>query len=115
MFSRVFAAVLVALPIIVSAVPAPTEPHSHGQCNVGEISCCRHTQEIPGAPSAGVSGGLLGGLGLNIPFLLGIDCTPISVLGIGGNNCAAQPVCCENNSFNGLINLFNCAPINLNL
>lgn len=38
---------------------------------------------------------VLGGL-LTLPLpLLGLDCTPISALGAGGNNCAAQPVCCQ--------------------
>jgi len=35
--------------------------------------------------------------GTGIP--VGIDCTPISVLGVGGNKCEQQTVCCTNNEF----------------
>ncbi|GAB88060.1 hypothetical protein GORBP_124_00010, partial [Gordonia rubripertincta NBRC 101908] len=50
--------------------------------------------------------------GVNIP--IGLTCDPISVIGIGGNSCTAQPVCCENNNFNGVVAL-GCTPVNLNL
>ncbi|KAL0570329.1 hypothetical protein V5O48_011625, partial [Marasmius crinis-equi] len=36
---------------------------------------------------------------------VGVTCSPISVLGAGGNKCASQTVCCENNSFNGIVAL----------
>lgn len=38
-----------------------------------------------------VLGGLLGDIG--------VSCTPINVLPIGGSQCSAQTVCCEDNSY----------------
>ena len=46
--------------------------------------------------------GLLGLLGINVEdvtALVGVTCSPISVIGIGSAGCAASPVCCTNNSF----------------
>ena len=68
------------------------------QCNTGAIQCCDSVQS---ASSTGVSS-LLGLLGivlenLNIP--VGLNCSPLSIIGIGGNSCTAAPVCCENNTF----------------
>ena len=33
-----------------------------------------------------------------INALLGVGCSPISVIGVGGNSCSANPVCCTNNA-----------------
>ncbi|EEB89522.1 hypothetical protein MPER_12369, partial [Moniliophthora perniciosa FA553] len=35
----------------------------------------------------------------------GVTCSPISALGLSGNSCNAQTVCCENNSFHGRVAL----------
>ncbi|KAG2032424.1 hypothetical protein BDR03DRAFT_970119 [Suillus americanus] len=44
---------------------------------------------------------------------VGLGCTPISVIGTGdGASCLQQPVCCSNESYNGLVNI-GCTPINL--
>ncbi|CAA7269621.1 unnamed protein product [Cyclocybe aegerita] len=64
-----------------------------------------------------ILGPLLGILGLvinPINAIVGVTCSPIDVIGIGGNSCSAQPVCCQNNSFNGIIAI-GCTPVNLNL
>jgi hypothetical protein len=60
---------------------------------------------------------LLGLLGIalgSVTGLVGLTCSPLSIIGAGGNSCSAQPVCCTNNSFNGIVSL-GCSPINLNL
>ncbi|KAF8966177.1 hydrophobin [Flammula alnicola] len=64
-----------------------------------------------------VEGNLLGVLGIviqGVEALVGIQCSPIDIAGIGQNSCNEQPVCCENTSFNGLIAI-GCVPININL
>jgi hypothetical protein len=46
--------------------------------------------------------GLLGLLGIvvaDLSGLVGVTCSPITVIGAGTTNCANQVVCCSNNSF----------------
>ncbi|KAH8822407.1 hypothetical protein DL96DRAFT_1714726 [Flagelloscypha sp. PMI_526] len=45
--------------------------------------------------------------------VVGLDCSPINVIGNGGNSCSSQPVCCSNNKFNGVI-VIGCTPITIN-
>ncbi|KIJ63808.1 hypothetical protein HYDPIDRAFT_91924 [Hydnomerulius pinastri MD-312] len=110
MFARLFAvASLAAL-----AVAGPTSVYARdGQCNTGAINCCNNVQ------SASEFSQLFSMLGLGdvlagVTGDVGTDCTPITVVGTGsGATCQQQPVCCTDNTFNGLINI-GCSPINLN-
>ncbi|KAG7439268.1 fungal hydrophobin, partial [Guyanagaster necrorhizus] len=82
-------------------------------CSTGTVQCCDSVQ----SPSSNVVQTLLGLLGIPIGDVtanVGVTCSPISVIGVGGNSCSAQTVCCENNSFNGVIAL-GCSPINIGL
>ncbi|KAI3597612.1 hydrophobin [Moniliophthora roreri] len=45
---------------------------------------------------------------------VGLTCDPITVIGAGGNSCSASPVCCSDNSFNGVIAI-GCVPVTLGL
>ncbi|KAJ3517675.1 hypothetical protein NLJ89_g351 [Agrocybe chaxingu] len=46
---------------------------------------------------------------------VGAQCSPITVIGLSsGASCGSQPVCCSNNSFNGVVAI-GCSPINVNL
>ncbi|KAJ3560046.1 hypothetical protein NP233_g383 [Leucocoprinus birnbaumii] len=101
---------VLALPAIAAATAIPRQS---GNCNTGSISCCNQVQQ---ANSTAVSqlGGLLGIVLDPIEGLIGLGCSPLNILGIGGNSCSAQPVCCTGNTFGGLISL-GCNPINLNL
>ncbi|KAF9047846.1 hydrophobin, partial [Panaeolus papilionaceus] len=87
--------------------PATTTAPS---CNTGSLQCCNSVQNVSAQQvllsTLGISAGSVSGL-------VGLSCSAISVAGAGGNSCSAQPVCCTNNSFNGLISL-GCSPINLN-
>ncbi|GLB40808.1 putative hydrophobin [Lyophyllum shimeji] len=108
MFARFSAVFLLALPLLAAAGGQPTN-----ECNTGPIQCCNSVQS---ADSKSVAG-LLSFLGVAVQGLtgqVGVTCNPISGIGIGGNSCAAQPVCCKDNSFNGVIAL-GCSPINVNL
>ncbi|KAF5354403.1 hypothetical protein D9758_010747 [Tetrapyrgos nigripes] len=129
MFSRIstlfFAAILlfaanlavatdhpVTKTVTITAPPTTvTEPAS--QCNTGPIQCCNSVDK---AGSAAVSTilGLLGVIIQDLNVLVGINCSPISVIGVGGNSCTAAPVCCEDNTFNGLIAV-GCVPVIINL
>ncbi|PPQ67021.1 hypothetical protein CVT24_011315 [Panaeolus cyanescens] len=107
MFSRAASFSVLALPIFAAATVIPRD----GNCNTGQINCCNSTMSSSLTTLAQL-GGLLG---LSLPAvegLIGLSCSPITVLGLGGNSCSAQPVCCTNNSFGGLISL-GCNAINL--
>ncbi|KIJ62697.1 hypothetical protein HYDPIDRAFT_30289 [Hydnomerulius pinastri MD-312] len=84
------------------------------QCNTGPINCCNSVQQASQVSNleslCGVTQADAGVLGL-----VGLDCTPITVIGTGsGCNAQAQPVCCTNNDFNGVVNL-GCSPVNINV
>ncbi|KAF8649124.1 hypothetical protein AX16_006005 [Volvariella volvacea WC 439] len=124
MFARIYSAsafALVALTALVAAggptqtvtVTATPSPTPGGQCNTGEITCCNQVQSA-GTPAVSTLLGLLGIVVQDVNVPIGITCSPISVIGIGGNSCTAQPVCCQNNTFNGVVAI-GCTPINISL
>nr|ABG33849.1 hydrophobin [Paxillus involutus] len=106
MFTRVFTVVSVAALAIAGAAPT-------SQCNTGTTQCCNNVQ------SASSMNQLLSAVGFvnvlaGLTGNVGTDCTPITAVGTGsGADCTAQPVCCTDNTFNGLINI-GCTPININ-
>ncbi|KAI0653914.1 fungal hydrophobin [Cubamyces menziesii] len=91
--------------ITVSA-PASTPT---GTCSTGPIQCCQSV----GKASDPAFNALLGLLGVVIDgfdALLGLQCSPISIVGVGQSTCTANVVCCENNSVGSLISI-GCIPI----
>ncbi|EGO01041.1 hypothetical protein SERLA73DRAFT_105567 [Serpula lacrymans var. lacrymans S7.3] len=101
----------VTTTVTITATAPGTTITSVSQCNTGDLQCCN---SVESASSAGASLllGLLGIVLSDVTGLVGITCSPLSVIGIGSSSCTAEPVCCENNSFNGLISL-GCSPITL--
>ncbi|EJD00348.1 hydrophobin-domain-containing protein [Fomitiporia mediterranea MF3/22] len=96
--------------VTITSGPAP----SSGSCNTGPVQCC-NSVEPASSENASKQLGLLGIVLQDVNIPIGITCNPISVLGLGSSGtCNAQTVCCENNNFNGLINI-GCTPINLGL
>ncbi|KZT24901.1 hypothetical protein NEOLEDRAFT_401886 [Neolentinus lepideus HHB14362 ss-1] len=94
-----------------SPAPGPTT----SQCNTGTVQCCQQLQSA-GSPEHTTLSGLLGLFGdlANLP--IGVGCSPIPVGGLAqGATCTATPVCCENNSSGGPLNLVSagCVPITL--
>ncbi|KAJ8454038.1 hypothetical protein ONZ51_g13260 [Trametes cubensis] len=67
-------------------------------------------------PEEASSQGLLTGLaGVNVQDLtglVGVQCSPITVIGGSGSTCKQQPVCCENNSVGSLVSV-GCVPVML--
>ncbi|KAH8109099.1 hydrophobin-251 [Phellopilus nigrolimitatus] len=110
MFSKL--AFVASLAVLAVATPAPTSPPP-SQCDTGPIQCCSSVQSA-GSPSIASLLGLLGIVVQDVTVPIGVNCSPISVIGVGGNDCTADPVCCENNDFNGIIAI-GCTPINVNL
>ncbi|RDX44329.1 hypothetical protein OH76DRAFT_1301733, partial [Lentinus brumalis] len=85
-----------------------------GQCNTGEIQCCDSVKDSKSPEMSSV----LSSLGIDITDDLGLSgtsCSPIDTLGLGGGTeCNQKPVCCNNNTYQGLINI-GCVPIDLEL
>ncbi|OBZ77312.1 Hydrophobin-3 [Grifola frondosa] len=108
MFSRIAAISFLALPLLAAATPVLRRD----SCNTGSIQCCNSTTTADDA-SVSALAGLLGVVLGPVEGLIGLGCSPISVVGVGsGSACNASPVCCENNSVGGLISI-GCVPIQL--
>ncbi|GLB44708.1 putative hydrophobins [Lyophyllum shimeji] len=103
--------VLLVLPLLAVAVALPGG--GPNQCNTGPVQCCNSVQSADNENVAGLLG-VLGIIAQGATGQVGFDCNPISGIAIAGNSCSAQPVCCENNQFNGLIAV-GCNPINVNV
>ncbi|KAF8997848.1 fungal hydrophobin-domain-containing protein [Cyathus striatus] len=83
------------------------------QCNTGSLHCC---QSVQSASSQSVAK-LLALLGVPVQGVnaqVGLTCTPVTVIGIAGNNCDAQPACCTGQNYNGAV-VLGCNPISANL
>ncbi|KAK0200379.1 hydrophobin-251 [Desarmillaria ectypa] len=115
MFARLytlFVALFFAIPLLASASALPRG--GGNACTTGEVQCCDSVQN---SGSNGLATTLLGLLGVVVGSVgvdVGITCSPLSVIGVGGNSCSAQTVCCANNSFNGVIAV-GCTPLNVGL
>ncbi|KAF9002208.1 fungal hydrophobin-domain-containing protein [Cyathus striatus] len=99
-----------ALPLLAaaSAVPRTDSP----QCNTGPVQCCNSLQSADSKEVTTLAG-LLGIVLTGVTGLVGVNCSPISGVGVGGTSCNAQPVCCNGNNFNGVI-VVGCSPIIIN-
>ncbi|KAF9457570.1 fungal hydrophobin [Collybia nuda] len=104
---------MLALPLLSAATTTPTTPAS--ECDVDNLKCCNSTQESDALTPPLTT--LLGLLGVNLSDLtamVGSTCGALHILSLGVSDCTAQPVCCSNNNFNGIVAL-GCTPINLSL
>ncbi|PPQ74990.1 hypothetical protein CVT26_011773 [Gymnopilus dilepis] len=92
MFARAAAVLLVALPVLVVSQGGGDE------CTTGSLQCCSSFELVTNV------GDVVGGVGIN--------CSPVTVVGAGGTSCSEQPFCCSGTTFNGLI-ATGCTPIRL--
>ncbi|KAL4071724.1 fungal hydrophobin-domain-containing protein [Scleroderma yunnanense] len=86
------------------------------QCSNGGIYCCNDVGTYGSHKNVN---SVVKDLGLQsyvpIGTQCGLQCSPITGIGAGsGASCSQQTVCCQNNNFNGLINI-GCSPINISL
>ncbi|KAI0777709.1 fungal hydrophobin-domain-containing protein [Trametes elegans] len=89
--------------------PAST-PSSASSCSTGPIQCCNQVQSASD-PATSILLGLLGIVLDGVDALVGLNCSPITVIGVGsGGNCNANAVCCQNNNVGGLISI-GCVPV----
>ncbi|KAG7441657.1 hydrophobin-251 [Guyanagaster necrorhizus] len=90
MFVRLSAFTLLALPLLATATVLPRQD----TCASGSAQCCNSVQSYV--------------------HRSGVTCSPITGIGAGGTDCSDQPVCCTDNSYNGVVAL-GCTPINVGL
>ncbi|EEB89895.1 hypothetical protein MPER_11961 [Moniliophthora perniciosa FA553] len=105
---------LVALATLAAATPARRgggEPAS--SCSTAPVQCCNTVTNAGDKTAAGILA-LIGVVVQDLNILVGITCSPITVIGAGGSGCSANPVCCSDNSHGGLISI-GCVPVDLNL
>ncbi|KAF8907040.1 type 1 hydrophobin [Gymnopilus junonius] len=109
MFSKVALFVAASMAVFVAAAPSGI----NNSCNTGAVQCCNSLVDSKSA-EANVLFSLLGVALDTVSGTVGVNCAPITIIGTGsGADCSAQPVCCDNNSFNGLVAV-GCTPINVN-
>ncbi|KAM5545795.1 hypothetical protein V8D89_000833 [Ganoderma adspersum] len=98
MFAKLLALSLSALAILAAATATPA-PAGSTSCSTGSIQCCESVQ----AASSPAAASLLASIGVvvqDVTTPIGITCSPISVIGVGGSDaCSADTVCCEDNAF----------------
>ncbi|KAK0447421.1 fungal hydrophobin [Desarmillaria tabescens] len=80
-------------------------------CDSANLQCCNSVQS-GNSNAVGMLLGLLGVVLSDVTALVGISCTPITIVGVGSTGCNQQTVCCQNNTFNGIIAI-GCVPINI--
>lgn len=108
---RVAIASLLALPVLAVATPLSVR-QSGGTCSTGTVQCCEKTVSSSSS-SANLLLGLLGIVVGDLTDLIGLQCSPITVIGVGtGNACGSNVVCCSNTASGGLIGI-GCLPIEL--
>ncbi|KAI0737157.1 fungal hydrophobin-domain-containing protein [Daedaleopsis nitida] len=116
MFAKLFA--ISALAILAAATPAPNggsgsgSGSGAGSCSTGAIQCCESVQKADSKAVAPILAAL-GVVVQDVTAMVGLSCSPITAIGVGsGSSCSANTVCCENNSFGGLLSV-GCLPVTL--
>ncbi|KAF8956890.1 fungal hydrophobin-domain-containing protein [Flammula alnicola] len=99
------------LPTGILPTSLPIGPSDN--CNTGSALCCTSTETSSPTILSALSG-ILGTTLPDISGLIGVSCSGLDIIGVGGNSCSQQPVCCSDNSFNGVIAL-GCSPLNINV
>ncbi|KAF8154960.1 fungal hydrophobin-domain-containing protein [Crassisporium funariophilum] len=111
MFSKI--ALFAAASMAVFVAAAPTPGGIQNSCNTGPVQCCNSTMDGESEQFNAITA-LLGIVTGPVTGQVGVNCTPLTVVGLGsGASCTQQPVCCEGNNFNGLI-VIGCSPTNIN-
>jgi len=105
MFSKILFVATFIAAVFAGDLPA-------SQCAVGHLQCCDSVQPA-GSDAASQLLALVGANVQGVAVPIGITCSPISVIAVGAaSNCAAQPVCCEDNNYNGVVAV-GCTPVNV--
>ncbi|KAM5542017.1 hypothetical protein V8D89_004327 [Ganoderma adspersum] len=108
MLTRALALALAPLPLLAAASPVALDGGS--DCGTGGFQCCDTTETAGSAAGAA----LLSQLGIvvqDVTALLGANCSPITVIGVGtGSSCSTNTVYCTDNSHGSLVSI-GCVPV----
>ncbi|EJF60582.1 fungal hydrophobin-domain-containing protein [Dichomitus squalens] len=100
-------------PTTVTITQTASGPEPTSACTTGSIQCCDSTEAVSATdPDAAAILGLLGVVVEGVDVLVGLSCSPLTVIGVGGGDCSSNVVCCEDNAYGGLISI-GCVPISL--
>ncbi|KLO20324.1 fungal hydrophobin [Schizopora paradoxa] len=83
-------------------------------CDSGNVQCCETVMTRDHYSQYASHGGLIAELLQDVEGMVGVNCNTVSVIGVGGNDCSQQPVCCTDVRENGLVAL-GCTPVNVNV
>ncbi|KAM5537117.1 hypothetical protein V8D89_009263 [Ganoderma adspersum] len=83
-----------------------------GTCNTGTLNCCQ-TISSSSDPSTNALLGLIGVVLQGVDVAVGLNCDPITAIGVGlSNTCQAQPACCPDNATGNAVSI-GCVPVSL--
>lgn len=102
LFNKLFT--LSALTILAAATGTPPPPPPTG------VQCCQAVTQADSLAAAGVLA-LLGIVLQDLNVLVGLNCSPITVIG-GSGACSGKTVTCTDNSHGGLIDI-GCVPVTI--
>lgn len=82
-----YLSVLFLFPILAAAIPAPTGPPA-SSCNTGSLQCCNSVQSSKSTPVTTLAA-LLGIVLGPTTAQVGLSCSPLNIIGVGGNSWLA--------------------------
>ncbi|KAK2467158.1 hypothetical protein APHAL10511_000707 [Amanita phalloides] len=113
-----FTFALLALPVLVAATVLPRgdggdEHHHHdnSECSTGKQVCCNSEFEHYDHLNARQRG-FLDTIFEGLDIQNALTCSDFTIIGLSGNKCNSQSVCCSHVEQNALIGIA-CSPINL--
>ncbi|GJE95131.1 fungal hydrophobin [Phanerochaete sordida] len=105
MFSKLAVFATLALPLLAVATPAPIVARQ------SDVQCCDSTEKANSAAGAAILS-LLGIVLQDVTALIALDCSPISIVGVGsGSECSGTTVSCSDGVFGGIG--IGCVPVTL--
>ncbi|KAI0808138.1 fungal hydrophobin-domain-containing protein [Fomes fomentarius] len=83
------------------------------KCSTGPVQCCNRVVDPSSQEHKNALSTLLGVPVGDVKGMVGLNCSPINVIGVAsGNDCKTQTVCCNSSAKGGFVNI-GCVPITL--